>query len=199
MKYCVMSNVRNEPDLIEWCIYHLMILKFNHIYICDNGSNPSVKDIIRNGDFKKDIKDVLNNNITIYTLLGPAIKTVARQHYLHHFKKDNDWTLFLDADEYLVLKTADNIIDFMNKDKFKNVDGVAFNWKMIGSGKILKRNDKLVIENFTDCNSTLNPEIKPILRNNKIMNSGYHPHIIPLINPHKIVNTHGEKTRYMGT
>jgi len=193
MKYSIMTNVRNEKDLLEWCIYHIFILKFDKLYICDNESSPSVKDTLRNNRLKEEIKTELNNKVQVFTIPGPGIKNKARQEFFNKYRNECDWTLFLDADEYLVLKTADNIHDFMNKPKFKNIDCVVFNWKMIGTNGIHKRNNKLVIENFTDCYSTLSTEIKPFVNNKKIIHMGNHPHIVPIQNPHNVVNTDGQK------
>ena len=39
----IMTNIKNEPDLIEWCLYHLHILKFDKIFICDNESDIPAK------------------------------------------------------------------------------------------------------------------------------------------------------------
>jgi hypothetical protein len=193
MKYSIMTNVKDEKDLLEWCIYHLFILKFDILYICDNGSNPSVKDILINNKLNKEIKTELNNKVKIFTIFGPCIKKKARQTYFNKYIHECDWTLFLDADEYLVLKTADNIQDFMNKSIFKNVDCIVFNWKMFGSNGIYNRNDKLVIENFTNCYSNLSREIKPFVKNKEIIHMGGHPHVIPIKNPNNSVNTNGEK------
>lgn len=163
----IMTNIKNEPDLIEWCLYHLHILKFDKIFICDNESDIPAKTIISKNSLIKD-------KITIFNLVGDKIKNRAREYYYNNFLTQSDWTLFIDADEYLVLKTQENIHDFLKQEKFlKNpagiVDCITFNWKMMGSNGIEKRNSKLVIDNFTDCESfKLNPHVKSLVKNNNI-------------------------------
>jgi hypothetical protein len=179
MIFSVFTNVRNEPDIIEWCYYHLYILKFNHIVICDNGSNIPVINRINNHPY-------LKTKVYVFNLLGTSIKNKAKEIYFDKYSKLSDWTLFIDADEYLVLKNIDNISIFMNNmlsKKNNNIDSITFNWKMMGSNKILNRNNKLVIDNFTECESDiLNKHVKSIVLNKNVIDYKISPHYFKVKN-----------------
>lgn len=181
----IFTNAKNEPDIIEWCYYHLYILKFNHIVICDNDSNIPIINRINNHPF-------LKTKVYVFNLPGSQIKNKAKEKYFNNYSNLSDWTLFIDADEYLVLKNIDNIHTFMNNNKFKNnIDCITFNWKMMGSDKLLKRNNKLVIDNFIKCESNLlNKHVKSLVNNKNVLNFKISPHIFEVKN--KIVDSSGK-------
>lgn len=186
MIFSIFTNAKNEPDIIEWCYYHLFILKFNHIVICDNDSDIPIIDMINKHNY-------LKNKVYVFKLHGGKIKNIARQKYFNIYSKLSDWTLFIDADEYLVLKNIDNIHHFINNNAmFKNnVDCITFNWKMMGSNGLLERNDKLVIDNYTNCETKFYPHVKSLVYNKNILDLLYSPHIIKVKN--KIVDSSGKK------
>jgi len=183
----IFTNVKNEPDIIEWCYYHLYILKFDNIIICDNDSTIPVLHKINNHPY-------LREKVKVFCLSGSFIKNLAREKYFQEYSQLNDWTLFIDADEYLVLPGIDNIHIFMNNNIFKNnVDCITFNWKMMGSNKLLKRNNKLVIDNYIECESNLlNPHIKSLVYNKNVLNFKISPHIFQVKN--NIVDSTGKKS-----
>lgn len=183
--YSIFTNVKNEPDIIEWCYYHLHILKFNHIVICDNNSNIPVINRINNHNF-------LKNKVKVFKLEGSKIKNKAKEIYFQQYAKLSDWTLFIDADEYLVLKNINNIHKFMDNNIFKNnIDCITFNWKMMGSNNLLKRNNKLVIDNYNECESNLlNQHVKSLVYNKNVLNFKISPHIFKVKN--NIIDSSGK-------
>ena len=174
MNISILTNVKDEPDVREWCYYHIFILKFDHIYICDNDSKTPVRQIIKN-DYK------LASKVTVFEIPGQYVKNKSKQCFFSQFARYSEWTLFIDADEYLVLKDIDNIHDFIDQQKFqnKNIDCITFNWKFMGSNKLLKRPKQLVIEAYTDCKTNFfDKHVKSLVRNNAVISYLDMPHIL---------------------
>lgn len=180
----IFTNAKNEPDIIEWCYYHLYILKFNHIVICDNDSKIPIINRINNHKFLKE-------KVYVFNLSGGQIKNKAKEFYFNKYAKLSNWTLFIDADEYLVLKNIDNINIFMKKIIKDDIDCITFNWKMMGSNKLIKRNNKLVIDNYNECESNLlNQHVKSIVRNINVTDYKISPHIFKVKN--KIIDNNNK-------
>ena len=181
----IMLNVRDELDILEWLCYHIYILKFDLIFLYDNESIIPVKEYIKDHP--------ISSHVNIIYIPGKGIKQKARRHYLKYYIKKSDWTAFLDADEYIVLKSCNNIKDFISK--FNYSDLITFNWNIIGSNNILKRNGKLVIDNYTKSENTLNHHVKSLVRNSKIINinSADDAHLIKTIPGSICIDTLGNK------
>lgn len=82
--------------LKEWLDWHLN-LKFQHIYIYDNGSREHVEAIT--AAYPEDNRD----QITVVDWTGPHshIQQDAYNHFLENYGKDVRWGLFIDSDEFI--------------------------------------------------------------------------------------------------
>jgi len=190
-KISIMTNIKDELDLQEWICYYIYILKFDYIFIYDNGSENSVHDLVNK--YFQDIKE----KIYVIYFPGPQIKPKARLHYNKNYLHLSDWTLYIDGDEYLCLKEYEDIHEFINQDIFIGVEQIAFNWLLVGSEKKLYREEnKLLIERFTNClDHNWNNLIKVLVKNISIIKNNYiHPHYLITKN-NTIVDIFGNKIK----
>lgn len=176
MKTCITAIQKNEPNLEEWLDWHSILT--DHIFIFCHDCWPSY-DI-----FKK----YENKNVTFLYLKD--IEDIAIQLGVYTFfcnseiSSEYDFTLFIDLDEYLILKnkTYQNSLNTVLKDFQKDLV-VGFNWFYYGSHE----NEK-----FTGDYSKLlcrfqhmAPEccfiLKSCLNLNLIRKSG---HKVEFLNPH---------------
>ena len=143
MNYSVIK--KNILFLEEWIKYHIHI-GFDNFYLYDNtGSKHQEWNIIINKTNKyginydkyindeqieKKFKDILNKykNHIIYIKWQPKnengeIKygqSESINHYIKKYKKDNEWTAFIDMDEFIYMKNHKSIKDFINEKKNYN-------------------------------------------------------------------------------
>lgn len=82
--------------LAEWIDWHLN-LKFQHIYIYDNGSKEDVQDIV------SAYPEETRGKITVIDWRGhhTHIQQDAYNHFMEHYKADVRWGLFIDSDEFI--------------------------------------------------------------------------------------------------
>jgi len=169
-KISIMTNIKDELDLQEWICYYIYILKFDYIFIYDNGSENSVHDLVNK--YFQGIKE----KIYVIYFPGPQIKPKARLHYNKNYLHLSGWTLFIDGDEYLCLKEHEDIHEFINQDIFIGVEQISINWLFMGTNGLLKIDkSKLVIEKFTEiipC-KVQNSFYKVLVRNKSIIKDNY--------------------------
>lgn len=117
MKVAIIAIAKNEELYInEWINYHLN-LGFDNIIICDN-------------DDELILPSVINNDRVIiedYTKIE-AVQPKAYTDMFIKYRKDFDWFLFIDVDEFLFLEKHRNVKDFISEFQ-DNVDVIRLNWK----------------------------------------------------------------------
>ena len=183
MKSICFTNARDEDNILEWVCHHLN-LGFDHIYIYDHLSIIPIKTVLKN------IPDNLVTICEIDTINGK--QSLVRKSHEYAIQNNYDWLIYLDADEFIVLKEDDSIDIFL--EKYNDYEQVLLNWHMFGSNYIDKFKGGTIIENYT--RSSINLEntyksficIKNILKNNNIINF-YNVHISGLKNMSKTVTT----------
>ena len=173
MKTILFTNVRDEHHILEWAIHHLN-LGFTRIHIFDHLSIKPVKEII-----KENIP-----NITIERLESKfANKSgLIIQSCKYSIKNGYDWMLYLDGDEFLVLREDENVESFLKK--YENYQQVGINWLMFGSNhhEKLPYPNSTMIETYIKCNSLIDQHTKAFVRPNSVIGCG-HPHIYKVKNP----------------
>ena len=98
--------IKNENRYLkEWLDWHLN-LGFDKVYIYDNGTTESVKDVISGYS-----EDILSKIIVIdWKGTFNNVQEDAYNHFLEHYKSTVRWGLFIDSDEFLRF-TDDSITD----------------------------------------------------------------------------------------
>lgn len=133
--------IKNENQYLdEWISYHLS-LGFDHLYIYDNGSNPSVASHIKNKDY-----DMSKLTIIDFSQPHEDTQTECYMDFIDKFKQDVRFTLFIDSDEFLYLKCG-NINTFLS-DKSEYTDLCIQSLAYNANGQTTYE-DKPVMERFT--------------------------------------------------
>ncbi|WP_291329798.1 glycosyltransferase family 92 protein [Desulfovibrio sp. UCD-KL4C] len=172
-------------DLIHWVNYHFAI-GFDKIYIFDNNSKISIKttlaDYMRCGIIE--VQDITLNEF-------PQLSAYAA--FLKKFGEDARWVAFIDADEYINIKSKTDISEFL--EEYETYPAVGISWKVFGSNGNIKRPSLGPDKAYTTClkeHSLIKSIIQPAMTEDVI--SPHHfiyknntfcvnEHCIPIIGP----------------
>ncbi len=144
MKTAVVLFVKDENIYIKEWMAHYTKLGFNHFFIIDNGSEtPIISDFtqITKSEWNSfnDKTQVTFTNITfIKWNMDNAVGSQTRAYMLvKDIAKDFDYLLFVDTDEFLVIKSHNTIQEYLThiKEKYGKVDGIGIYWRIYGSNK----------------------------------------------------------------
>lgn len=141
---------REEMTIVDWVEYHRQV-GINHIYIFDNN----------------DVDDLsLVNKLKVYIDCGfvtvfdniRGMKGMQMECYNAFLRQNlkemvNDWTLFIDCDEYLSIREKyDNISDFLNDVEANCPDiGVLYtNWDCYSANNKILYDPRPVVERFNE-------------------------------------------------
>jgi len=161
----------NEIDINEW-IVHNILLGFEHIYIYDDNSNPSIKEII--DELPKNIKEC----VTIYRLdshyeinkgeyssdegenllyfdenVYNKHKWNKQRYLMNYFLLKNrnisKYCFFCDIDEFIYLQDDNSIVDYLCK--MSEYDIIYIPWIYYGTSYKIEKPDGLLIDHFRCC------------------------------------------------
>ena len=156
-----------ELYLKEW-VYYYHILGFDEIIVYDNESSDNSYELLKDLQKRAELKHKLqvrqwskgkdtSPQITAYR---DAIK-----------KCKNEWMLFVDADEFIVLHEANNINELLGKFADKDITAIGINWKIYGDSNLEAFDPRPLIERFTMCSESqfnVNRHIKTFCRTKNI-------------------------------
>ena len=170
--YLISTNVRDEPNIIEWIIYHLL-LGFDQIFIIDHLSKYPVKKLIENYRFK--------NKITVFesSREGPVKMFFLNDIILPYAKENNfKYLIHLDCDEYLNLNNNFNNVDELIN--YYQSDILAINCLNFGSSfkKTNTNQNNFLIPEFKKCNNTIDNIFKCFIKINDNIDKFLTPQII---------------------
>ena len=141
---------KNEgPYLSEW-VYYYYILGFDEIIIYNNESDDDTAIILKNLRKKRELKNILKvRNWSKGKDTSPQITA-----YRDAIKRcKNEWILFVDADEFLVLHKNNNVNEFLESFSDETISAIGINWRIYGDSGLEINDGRLVIERFTKCAS----------------------------------------------
>jgi predicted glycosyltransferase involved in capsule biosynthesis len=166
MKVLLYTNARNERNIGEWAVHHLL-LGFDGIFIYDHQSDVPITDYLK--PFPPKVK--------IMRITGEGnIKTKLMKSAVSHAKSlQADWMLYLDCDEFLVLNQFKGIKEMLSIFTIKGADSLAINWLMFGSNNLVKEHEGLIIDAYTKSELRLDQHVKSFVRPSTVIN---------VINPH---------------
>lgn len=130
MKVSICAIAKCENNYInDWVNYHLN-LGVDNIFIFDN-NDPSYERV----ESKISIKTG-----KVYIIKIPYLKGFQTKIYNKFYSKStDDWILFIDIDEYVVLNKWKNIKDFLNDNIFSSCNVIRLNWRMFGDDDKISR------------------------------------------------------------
>ena len=196
-EYIVSTNARDEDNIIEWIISHLLI-GFDKVVIIDHKSIVPIAKLIFPYHWKHRVVVIRNE------MDGPVklhfLNKIITPYMLKYCKK---YFIHLDADEYIYIKNNYTIKELFLKYKYlQDSNIITLNWLMFGSNNMDSNPNKYkcIIPTYTRSCNIIHSHFKCMIKVN-ILN----PFIF--INPHHIVfksdqsiyiNIMGKKVIYTG-
>ena len=168
MKVCIFTNARDEKHIKEWISHHLNI-GFDHVYVFDHKSIIPIKEQIQP-----------NKSITIMRI--DYDKDHLKEHLMMKARdiakaSDIEWMLYLDADEFFIMKDYNDVHKFIEKYSYYNQ--VGFNWLVFGTNYLSHEPEGMLFENYTRCTSSFDIRIKCFVRPNQIITT-LSPHVFKI-------------------
>ena len=179
--YILSTNARDEKNILEWIIYHLLI-GFNKIVIIDHKSTKPIIDLIQPFEWKNKVHIIRREDegavkmMFLNNIIMPYMMINCNKYFIH-----------LDADEYIYINEK-NIEIFLSK---YNADILTLNWLMFGSNNITTNThaNNFLIPIFTKSNKNIDSHFKCFIKINK-----NRPFIFT--SPHTIAYTKQSETLY---
>ncbi len=144
-------------SILEWIAYHRAI-GFAHIYLYCNDDDPT--------ELYERLLPLLGEESPFITFIHypfRGFQTQMYKHFLKNFSHDAEWFLFLDIDEFLALKTHDNIPSFMQN--YEGIcDALYFNWIFFGPNGFARRPEGSVLLQYTRRDQWVNHFTKTLTR-----------------------------------
>jgi hypothetical protein len=154
-KFGVVTMMRNEaPYLLEWIAYH-RLLGFGQITIYDNESNDASPRIL--GPLAR--AGIIN---AVYWRDRPTKQDRAFTHAGRRLRRLVEWCLFIDLDEFLVLKPGLSLDDLLPKES--EVSALAICWRVFGSSGLRNRGTEPVMERFLKAGTQDSRVVKTMAR-----------------------------------
>ena len=178
MRVALTCIAKNEDNYIkEWVDYHTK-LGFDQVFIYQNDWRCGVP----------------LDNATLIEFDGHGRQQEAYNNFLRHWYNHYDWVMFLDADEFLVLKKHSNIKEFIQDYQQHNIIGI--NWVIFGNNGLTFDGNYSVLSRFTKrqvgvfhlvkCIVKVDPNIlwdvhnavylKAVDTNHRVFKTGIHEH-----------------------
>lgn len=170
LRVCLVTQAKMENKYIgEWIRYH-MRLGFNKIVIIDNNDTK--------GKFTENIMDVAEvkqgvNYGFIDIIPMHDRRSLQQASFLSVYKeyrKQFDWFLFIDVDEFLTLKTAATVQGFLQKPCFIGYNMIGLCWRLYGDNGHVRVTDNnySLLERFT---KPINPADKGVIHKKSFVKS----------------------------
>ena len=142
IKIALCTMAKKENLYINEFINYYIKLGTEKIFIYDdNDSNTErIKDVIN---------PTKNKYVTIYDNIKSRIKNQADvfTHCYNYHKKEYDWFIMVDADEYLVV-INNTLKNYLSNVKFKKCDFIKIHWLIPTDNDLLHYNNKSLFERF---------------------------------------------------
>ena len=153
LKTILFTNARDESNILEWVVHHLN-LGFDHIHIFDHISAVPISKVLE--------PLISKGIVTVKRLNEVAIKKslLIEEAYNLALSRKFDWMLYIDADEFVVLNTAETVSKFL--ESYATYDQVGMNWLMFGSNGLEAhlKPGQTILESYTKCASKLHEYVK---------------------------------------
>ena len=142
----VISNETNIKRIYEWLVWHLNIIKFDHIIFIDNNDTSY-------------LKDICNKFNSIEYIHKPGILSQSEIYTEYVNKSNSIWVLPIDDDEYLYIsdKFNNNINNYLSYlQSTQPMYKYSINWHMMFNNNIIENDVDSFINNFKYTSFELN-------------------------------------------
>jgi hypothetical protein len=129
MKVVCVAVIKDEgPYLKDWLEWHWR-LGISHFYLYDACTDPKTFEVLMPWAWR----DI----VTLIPAIGRPIQWESYTNAFSRLQTKCDWTLVIDADEYLVLKKHNNVQEFLSQ-YLNPIGSVSVGWSCFGSSGALK-------------------------------------------------------------
>ena len=173
-------NARDEPSIREWVAHHLL-LGFTRIIIFDHKSIIPISSIIKHNNVTIIPTSLPDGNVK-KELMNAAFGMAAAQHA--------EWMIYLDADEYIYIKTTHPISQILKS--FRFADAVSVNWLVFGTSGHIGQPSGSIVSNFIRSDLTLNHHVKTFVRPQKVI-SNDNPHYYKMVDPNRVFHISNQR------
>ena len=149
------------PYIVEWLLYHRAI-GFEHVYLYCNDDHPA--------ELYAAVMPFLGGATPFVTFTHYPFQGQQFQMYLHalrHYRERAEWLMFLDIDEFLLLRHHATIRSFV-AELPPAWDSVNFNWMFFGNNGFRERPAGSVLLQYTRRQARLHPFTKNLTRTARI-------------------------------
>lgn len=132
-KYCTLSCF---SYVVVPCSTHPLPLhiRFSPIYIYDNSDAFDLDLMPYSGVYSwYESRNDIRKQIKLFHNPGSRVQRKAYENCIKRDAANSTFVALIDADEFLVLKTFDNVIDMMDKYCDHDCGQLSINWKMMGT------------------------------------------------------------------
>ena len=174
LSLCAIVKDEKENYLREWFNYHHLV-GVERFYIYDNESRIPVRQTFA--------EEISNNQVVVIDAPGKTMQYPAYTHCLHYYGQYSRWIGFIDADEFIVPKSTDDLRELMAA--YEMYAALGINWLIFGSSGHEKIIGDSQINNFmmrTDASYQDNKHVKIVAQPQ---------HTILAITPHEFVYRNG--------
>ncbi len=157
-KSAIVACARWEADnILEWVAYHKS-LGFEHIYLYCNDDDPAEL-------YERLCPLIVGISPFVTFLYQPLIgvQTAMYKHFLRTAARDTEWLMFLDIDEFVVLKQHSDIQAFIREYE-RDCDAIYLNWAFFGNNGHVSRPSGNVLTQYIRRDRFVNPYTKMLTR-----------------------------------
>jgi len=164
-RVCIVAILKDEERFLdEWIIYHKM-LGVDHFFLYDDDPSFPLEEFTK--PYRQFVTAInWRPQDALYT--GRSRQTRAYTHAVEHYALSFDWVLFLDADEFVVLRRHETVKDFLNEFP-AYVNAVSINWHQFGHDRYYEDPAGLVSASLTRRMFLPDKEVKTFSRPQKIL------------------------------
>jgi glycosyltransferase involved in cell wall biosynthesis len=149
----VLAMFKNESSIIQEWLEHYLAEGVQHFYLIDNGTTDNTNYILsRYSQYITLIKDVKRMETGTQSFLMNTI-------YLHKIRKETEWVIICDVDEYIYARNEYNQITDVLKTIPRNIEKIWIPWKCFGSNGN-KTQPINVMKSFTKRQSAISIKIE---------------------------------------
>ena len=145
MKVALCCIGRLENNYAREFVEYYLGIGVDHIFVYDNNNDDedNFHDVI--GDYVlQGVVDIIPYNKSHFN-----IQRMAYQDCFEQNKKDYDWMMFFDFDEFLTLVQHKTVQEYLSENIFNNVDCIHINWMGYSDNNLVEYDGRGVLERFT--------------------------------------------------
>ncbi|MEP2530294.1 glycosyltransferase family 2 protein [Shimia sp.] len=145
MRVLSVTSVRNEgPYLLEWIAHH-KAAGVTDFLICSNDCDDGTHEILQSLDHAGLVTHVPHIPSAQKSIQWQAL----RQAWRHPLRKEADWILVSDVDEFLNIHAAGHTVEALLSNVPEDTDAVVLPWRLFGHNNVVSIDDAPVTQQFT--------------------------------------------------